>query len=92
MQIIIDVFDQDYSEGKSIYDFNSEKNIGHVIDNCSSRMLNFSGTTEKQPKCKRNDGQIIRIPEVNEQGRAKHSAQDNREHTFPCANSSFDRS
>ena len=55
-------------------------------------MLNFSGTTEKQPKCKRNDGQIIRIPEVNEQGRAKHSAQDNREHTFPCANSSFDRS
>ncbi len=26
------------------------KNIGYVIDNCSSRMLNFSGTTEKHPE------------------------------------------
>jgi len=24
--------------------------IGYVIDNCSSRMLNFSGTTEKHPE------------------------------------------
>jgi hypothetical protein len=23
---------------------------GYVIDNCSSRMLNFSGTTEKHPE------------------------------------------
>jgi len=25
-------------------------NVGYVIDNCSSRMLNFSGTTEKHPE------------------------------------------
>ena len=25
-------------------------NLGYVIDNCSSRMLNFSGTTEKHPE------------------------------------------
>ncbi|SVD73711.1 uncharacterized protein METZ01_LOCUS426565 [marine metagenome] len=24
--------------------------LGYVIDNCSSRMLNFSGTTEKHPE------------------------------------------
>ena len=24
--------------------------VGYVIDNCSSRMLNFSGTTEKHPE------------------------------------------
>jgi len=50
MKIIIGAFDQDYSEGISIYDFNSEKNIGYVIDNCSSIMSNFSGTTEKHPE------------------------------------------
>jgi len=26
------------------------KKSGYVIDNCSSRMLNFSGTTEKHPE------------------------------------------
>jgi len=26
------------------------KHFGYVIDNCSSRMLNFSGTTEKHPE------------------------------------------
>jgi len=26
------------------------KLYGYVIDNCSSRMLNFSGTTEKHPE------------------------------------------
>ncbi|MBO6482999.1 MAG: hypothetical protein HVK29_04785, partial [Pelagibacteraceae bacterium] len=28
----------------------SVKFAGYVIDNCSSRMLNFSGTTEKHPE------------------------------------------
>jgi len=27
-----------------------DKYFGYVIDNCSSRMLNFSGTTEKHPE------------------------------------------
>ena len=59
------------------------KTSGYVIANCSSIMLNFSGTRENNLKCKRKDGQIIRIPEVNEHRRAKHTAQDHREHPFP---------
>ena len=45
-------------------------------------MLNFSLIREKQPEYKRKDGQIIRKPEVNELGRAKHTAHDHREHPF----------
>ena len=33
---------------KHVHDLKNQ--IGYVIDNCSSRMLNFSGTTEKHPE------------------------------------------
>jgi len=37
------------SSSEDVY-MTAVKDVGYVIDNCSSRMLNFSGTTEKHPE------------------------------------------
>ena len=81
-----------YPVSKKKFLENIDKKLGYVIVNCSSIMLNFSGTRENNLKCKRKDGQIIRIPEVNEHRRVKHTAQDHREHPFLRVKSIFGRS
>jgi len=44
-------YDTIFSQPSNKNPFNKVMNKkGYVIDNCSSRMLNFSGTTEKHPE------------------------------------------